>query len=157
MAVERPIAALIGGQIELRTAARLNVDGMFQRLTAIRGTVDKLEIARLLYQYVQKNTRYVLININDGGWSPLATSVVHQNKYGDCKALTHYYNSLCQAYDIKASLVLVNAGDTKIDAKDDFYSTVQFNHAISKIEIFKPFTKFYIKIKLLLTERKKLC
>ena len=98
-------------------------------------TDDKLEIAKKLYQYIQRNTRYVLIILGDGGWSPLPVSVVHSRKYGDCKALSFYYNTLCKAYDIEATLALVKAGEEKQSAHKDFYNTVQFNHVISKLDI----------------------
>lgn len=96
---------------------------------------SKVEIAKKLYTYIQDNTRYILITLEDGGWSPLSTSVVHSRKYGDCKALSFYYNTLCNAHGIDATLALVNAGDEKLNANEDFYNTVQFNHVISKLNI----------------------
>lgn len=91
--------------------------------------------ARKLYEYIQETTRYVLISLKDGGWSPLSVGTVHDRKYGDCKALSFYYNTLCKANGIDATLALVNAGESKRSAKEDFYSTSQFNHVISKLEI----------------------
>jgi len=94
-----------------------------------------MAIAQKLFEYIQETTRYILILLKDGGLSPLPVSTVHSKKYGDCKALSFYYNSLCQAHGIDAKLVLVNAGDNKQSAREDFYSTIQFNHVISKLEI----------------------
>lgn len=95
----------------------------------------KLEKAKRLYNFIQTSTRYVFISLKDGGWSPLPISTVHNNKYGDCKALSFYYNTLCLAHGIDAQLALVNAGIKKISARKDFYSTSQFNHVISKLRI----------------------
>lgn len=94
-----------------------------------------LIIAQKLYKYIQETTRYVLISLEDGGWSPLSTSTVHDRKYGDCKALSYYYNTLCNAHGIDATLALVYAGDEKFSAKEDFFSSSQFNHVISKLDI----------------------
>ena len=91
--------------------------------------------AQKLYKYIQETTRYVLISLEDGGWSPLSISTVHKRKYGDCKALSYYYNTLCKAHGIDATLALVHAGDNKRSAKKDFYSTSQFNHVISRLDI----------------------
>ncbi|MEM9545810.1 MAG: transglutaminase-like domain-containing protein [Bacteroidota bacterium] len=96
---------------------------------------SELEKAQKLYAYIQKNTRYVLIALKDGGLSPLSVSTVHAKKYGDCKALSYYYNTMCQAHGIDANIALVNAGDTKRSAQEDFYSSIQFNHVISKLNI----------------------
>ncbi len=98
-------------------------------------TDNDLKKAEKLYEYIQENTRYILITLKDGGWSPLSISTVHDKKYGDCKALSYYYNTMCQAHGIDASLVLVNAGSSKQGAQEDFYSSIQFNHVISKLNI----------------------
>ena len=94
-----------------------------------------LEIAQKLYNYIQETTRYVLISLEDGGWSPLSVATVHNRKYGDCKALSLYFNTLCKAYNLEASLALVHAGEEKRGAKEDFFSSSQFNHVISKLDI----------------------
>ena len=94
-----------------------------------------LEKAQKLYKYVQETTRYILITLQDGGWSPLSTSTVHNKKYGDCKALSFYYNTLCKAHGINTTLALVNAGEEKQSADEDFFSSIQFNHVISKLDI----------------------
>lgn len=101
----------------------------------ISSTDGDLQKAQKLYKYIQKNTRYIFISLEDGGWSPLAVSTVHNKKYGDCKALSFYYNSLCKAHGIEATLALVYAGAQKFSANKDFYSSSQFNHVISKLDI----------------------
>lgn len=96
---------------------------------------NELVKAKKLYDHIQEATRYVLISLEDGGYSPLPISTVHSRKYGDCKALSFYYNTLCKAHGIDATLALVHAGESKLSAKKDFYSTMQFNHVISKLKI----------------------
>jgi len=97
--------------------------------------MNKVKTAKELYRYLQDHTRYILITLEDGGWSPIAVSKVHENKYGDCKALSLYYKLLCEAYDIEAKLALVYADSEKRSANESFYSPSQFNHVIVNLEI----------------------
>jgi len=97
---------------------------------------DVLTRAKKLYQHIQATTRYVLISLEDGGWSPLAISTVHEQRYGDCKALSFYYSMLCKSHGIEADLALVNAGNNKLSANEEFYSSSQFNHVITRLKIY---------------------
>ena len=87
------------------------------------------EKVKLIYEFVQKKTRYVNIAVGIGGWEPFDAQVVDKCSYGDCKALSNYTKSLLNAVGIKAFYTLVRAGadEEMIDA--DFPSN-QFNHAI---------------------------
>ena len=100
-----------------------------QQMTA--GVSDDREKVKILYKFLQQNTRYISIQLGIGGWQPFNASYVAQKGYGDCKALTNYMFSLLKAVGIKSNYCLVSAGD---DAKNhqmivDFPSS-QFNHAI---------------------------
>lgn len=83
-------------------------------LEDLKGVVNpsesKREIVRKLYDYVQENTRYILIGLDEGGLVPLSTNKVHDVKYGDCKALSFYMKALLDAYGIQANYVVVRAG-----------------------------------------------
>lgn len=83
----------------------------------------------LLYNYLQKNTRYVSIQLGIGGFKPFAAAFVDQNKYGDCKALTNYMRMLLETVGIKSYPALVNAGYSA-GSVDASFPANKFNHVI---------------------------
>lgn len=91
---------------------------------------DPVEIARIIYKYVQEKTRYVSIQVGIGGWKPMLARDVDKLGYGDCKALTNYTRALLKNAGVTSYYTVVYAGkdDTK-DLQDDFAS-VQGNHVI---------------------------
>lgn len=96
----------------------------------IAGITEEAEKVRVLYNYLQKNTRYISIQLGLGGWQPFEASFVAQKGYGDCKALTNYMYSLLKAAGIRSNYVLVYAGQGAQDHVIPDFPSVQFNHAI---------------------------
>lgn len=88
----------------------------------------KEKIARL-YEYMQKNTRYISIQLGIGGWQPFDAKYVATKAYGDCKALTNYMYSLLKEAGINSAYTLIKAGRKANKVIDDFPSQ-QFNHVI---------------------------
>ncbi len=107
-----------------------NVKKEVHRLTDNVSSVD--EKIKLLYNYMQQNTHYILIVLGMGGWQPFDAAYVAQNKYGDCKALSNYMISLLKEANINAKYVLVTAGAGNRGLWPDFPSPY-FNHAITCI------------------------
>ncbi|MDW3192468.1 MAG: DUF3857 domain-containing protein [Cytophagales bacterium] len=87
------------------------------------------EKARIVYDYLQENSRYVSIQLGIGGWQPFTSSFVHEKKYGDCKALSFYTQSLLEAIDVPSFYTLINAGSNASRLSKDFPMN-KFNHAI---------------------------
>ncbi|WP_288072441.1 DUF3857 domain-containing protein [Hydrotalea sp.] len=81
-----------------------------------------------LYQYLQKNTRYINIALGIGGWQPFDCKYVSDNKYGDCKALSNFMVALLKEAGIKAYYVLISATDRHLPIWKDF-PCGYFNHA----------------------------
>jgi hypothetical protein len=104
-----------------------NVKQDVHRLTNnISSTNDKIKI---LYDYLQKNTRYISVQLGIGSWQPFDANYVATKKYGDCKALSNYMVSLLKEVNIPAKYVLVKAGDNEKGLWEDFSANF-FNHAI---------------------------
>ncbi|HET8837597.1 MAG TPA: DUF3857 domain-containing protein [Flavobacteriaceae bacterium] len=96
-------------------------------------TEDPLEKAKLIYQYVQGNTRYISVQVGIGGFQPATAMEVDRLKYGDCKGLTNYTQALLKSVGIPSYYTHVEAGKVQIDFENDFASMKQGNHAILAI------------------------
>jgi transglutaminase-like putative cysteine protease len=119
---------LSAGRTELPQAARAEV----ARLVA--GVEDDRERARLVYDYLQRTTRYVSVQLGLGGWQPAPAADTFQRRYGDCKALTTYLIALLGEAGIRAYPALIRAGR---DARhiDSTFTTNVFNHVVVRAEL----------------------
>lgn len=90
-------------------------------------TTDKV---KALYEYLQKNTRYISIQLGIGSWQPFDAKYVATNKYGDCKALSNFMISMLKEAGIRAHYVLINSGENAKGLVEEFPS-VNFNHVIA--------------------------
>lgn len=82
-----------------------------------------------VYEYLQKNTRYVSVQIGVGGFQPIQAQEVFTNGYGDCKGLSNLMRSMLSAIGIKSNYVLVEAGEDPYVIDTSFVYD-PFNHAI---------------------------
>jgi transglutaminase-like putative cysteine protease len=83
-----------------------------------------------LYKYLQEHTRYISVQLGIGGWQTFDANYVATKGYGDCKALSNYMCALLQEAGIKASCVLVYAGDDDKDVTEASFPSRRFNHVI---------------------------
>jgi hypothetical protein len=105
-----------------------NIKAEIHKLTdAITDRADKI---KAVYYYLQKNTRYIGIQLGIGSWQPFEAKYVAEKKYGDCKALSNYMVSLLKEAGIKAHYVLATSGDDNVKLSEEFPAPYYFNHAI---------------------------
>ena len=99
-----------------------------------QGITDKREQARVLYEWVSKNIKYLAIVLGNGGLVPHAAGDVLSDRYGDCKDHVVLLQALLAAEGIPSTTVLINAGNSfrvsQVAAPD------QFNHAITYVPQF---------------------
>lgn len=88
------------------------------------------EKAKILYDYLQKNTRYISIQIGIGGLEPFPASEVDRLGYGDCKALVNYMKSMLATVNIPSYYCMVEAGKSKQNFNKGFANVQDGNHAI---------------------------
>lgn len=104
--------------------------------TKIRALVgdekDPIKKAKIIYDYVQKKSRYVNIAIGIGGWKPMLAADVDRLGYGDCKALSNYTKALLQAVDVPSYNTILYGDRYKSNIQSDFVS-MQGNHMILAI------------------------
>ncbi|HEY9184578.1 MAG TPA: DUF3857 domain-containing protein, partial [Salegentibacter sp.] len=89
------------------------------------------EKAKIIYQYVQNNTRYISVQLGVGGWIPMPAAKVDELGYGDCKALTNYTRVLLESQNITSYYTVVYGGDRK--NLDPEFPSMQGNHVILNI------------------------
>lgn len=89
---------------------------------------DREKVA-LLYDYLQKNFRYVSIQLGIGGVKPFPASFTDEKKYGDCKGLSFYLQSALKSVGIKSYTALINAAYNAEPVSPDFPAN-QFDHEI---------------------------
>ncbi len=101
--------------------------GEIKKMTA--GVVDDKEKIKIIYEFLQKNFRYVSIQLGIGGLKPFSADFVHKNKYGDCKALSNYMQACLNAVNIKGYSAWIN-GDRYPNIVDPGFPDDPFNHQI---------------------------
>jgi hypothetical protein len=97
---------------------------------------DKRQKVYALYDYLQKNTRYISIQLGIGGWQPFPADYVATKRYGDCKALSNYMVALLKEAGIKANYVVIYGGSDEPELVDDFPS-LQGNHIVTCVPMGK--------------------
>jgi len=90
---------------------------------------DSIKKAKIIYDYVQKKSRYVNIAVGIGGWKPMLASDVDRLGYGDCKALSNYTKALLQVVDVPSYNTILYGDRYKSNIQSDFVS-MQGNHMI---------------------------
>lgn len=95
----------------------------------VGGLTSDREKAKVLYDYLQRKTRYVSVQIGIGGFKPMSASEVDRLGYGDCKGLVNYMQALLNVAGIPSYYCVVQAGDAKRDLQADF-AGMQGNHVI---------------------------
>ena len=98
---------------------------------------DQLKQARMLYNWVSHNLRYVGVYVGAGGFVPHDAQSILDNRYGDCKDHVVILESLLRAVGIESSPALVNSGDSYLLHKLPL--TSPFNHVITYLPKYKLF------------------
>ncbi|MES2533938.1 MAG: DUF3857 domain-containing protein [Pseudomonadota bacterium] len=112
-----------------RSRPTAGVTALAQSLT--KDITDPREKAKVLYDWVRTNIRYVAIFLGRGGWQPHAVDDIVAAGYGDCKDKATLLGALLEGAGIASTPVLVNAGNSYWMSE---LPTVQsFNHMITYV------------------------
>lgn len=128
------IYSLYNGRDELPEAQKHKIDSILNQVP------DTLQRIKILYNYLQHNTRYVAITLGLGGFQPFDARTVSETGYGDCKALSNYMHSLLKYAGIKSYPALVSSGTYKEPIFNDFPNFHQFDHVILCVPLKKDTT-----------------
>ncbi len=116
-------AGLSKGSINLSDETKSFLQNM------VKDAKNEKEKIDILYHYLQKNFRYVSIQLGIGGFKPFDANFVDSKKYGDCKALSNYMEAMLDAVGIVSYPALINAEYNK-QPVDPAFPHDSFNHVI---------------------------
>lgn len=105
-----------------------DVKAVVKRISA--SEPDRRKKIQLLYEYMQKNTRYVANEYGISGWQTFDALSVGKTGYGDCKALTNFMKAMLKEANIPAYYTLVSAGEYDYHKLDRNFPANTFNHVI---------------------------
>jgi hypothetical protein len=80
-----------------------------QFVSMVKDAKTEREKVAILYNYLQKNFRYVSIQLGIGGVKPFPALFTDEKKYGDCKGLSLYMLSALKAVGIKSYCAFINS------------------------------------------------
>lgn len=113
-----------------RVAATPEMSAKAQQLTA--GKSDFFDKAEAIGDFVQRDVRYVAVEVGIGGYQPHAAADVFHNRYGDCKDKATLVAAMLSTVGIHAAPVMVDSERGVVDR--DAPSLVG-NHIITAIEL----------------------
>src|SRR4030095_10428448 len=95
----------------------------------VSGAKNDREKAKIIYEYLQKNFRYVSIQLGIGGFKPFPATFTESKKYGDCKGLSNFMQAALDGVGIKSYQALINRQSNGLPVDPDFPYN-RFNHVI---------------------------
>jgi hypothetical protein len=96
------------------------------------GKQDFYDKTEAIAEFVQKQVRYVAIEVGVGGYQPHAAADVFRNRYGDCKDKATLVSAMLSTVGVHAALMMV---DTNRGAVDASAPSLFGNHMIAAIEV----------------------
>lgn len=124
---------ILSGTTELAQETQLKIKNL------VGAETDIIKKAKIVYDYVQKKSRYVSVQVGIGGWKPMLASDVDRLGYGDCKALTNYTRALLDVVGVPSYNTILYGDHYKRNIQSDFVS-IQGNHMILAV----PYENDYI-------------
>ncbi len=119
---------------QLAASSRLDTAPLSQKVAElIAGRSTQMDKARALAAFVQREVRYVAIEIGIGGYQPHPAGSVLLNRYGDCKDKATLLATMLRKIGVDSYYVLTNS-ERGIVAPD-FPSVLNFNHVILAIRV----------------------
>jgi hypothetical protein len=96
----------------------------------VKNAGSEKEKVRIIYNYLQKNFRYVSIQLGIGGLKPFSADFTDKKKYGDCKALSNFMKAALKAVGITSYVAIINSQYNSEPVDKDFPSDDLFDHVI---------------------------
>ena len=97
--------------------------------SACRDPKEKIDT---LYYWLQKNMRYVSVQLGIGGFQSFDATYVEKNRFGDCKALSTFMKGMLQEAGIESWQVIIK-GDERENLFFEDFVVNDFNHMMLHI------------------------
>jgi hypothetical protein len=120
------------GLTSRRRDASPAIKSKVQELTAAKGHA-RLDKMQSLASFVQRDIRYVAIELGIGGLQPHAAAEVYTHRFGDCKDKATLLSSMLEEIGIHSHYVIINTVRGSI--LPDTPPNLGFNHAILAIQL----------------------
>lgn len=114
-----------------RREASAEIKHKVAELTA--GEAGQLEKMRSLAQFVQRDIRYVAIQLGIGGWQPHPAPEIFTHKYGDCKDKATVLSTMLKEIGVTSYYISVNTERGTVTPATP--ATRWFNHEILAIRL----------------------
>lgn len=119
---------------ELTQSSRVATPDVVQKVAELTASAPKpLDKIKALASFMQREIRYVAIEIGIGGYQPHPANEVFAHRYGDCKDKATLLSAMLKEVGIDSYYVLVHT-DRGI-VLPDFPSALTFNHVILAIRL----------------------
>jgi hypothetical protein len=105
-----------------------------QKVAALTaGKTSTLAKMQAVADYVQRDIRYVAIELGIGGWQPHPARDIYSHQYGDCKDKSTLLSTMLKELGVDSFYVVVNATRGAVTANTPPQQS--FNHAILAIQL----------------------
>jgi hypothetical protein len=105
-----------------------------QVATLTAGKSTQLEKMQVVAQFVQRDIRYVAIELGIGGWQPHPAPEVFSHRYGDCKDKATLMRSMLHEIGIESFHVVINS-NRGVVTRETPAQNFGFNHAIVALKL----------------------
>ena len=116
-------------------ATTFQTDSVRAVAATIKGTTsDRSEQLRAALDFVQREIRYLGIELGPGGYIPRAPDLVLERRFGDCKDMTLLLNAILTALEIEAYPLLVDS-DFRGNVAEGVPTHAAFDHVITMAKL----------------------
>jgi hypothetical protein len=126
----------LGNWVNLLMAGRVDASPEVKQqvATLTTGKSTQLEKMQAIAQFVQRDIRYVAIELGIGGWQPHSAPEVFAHHYGDCKDKATLTRSMLNEIGVESFQVVINSHRGVVTRETPAHN-FGFNHAIVAIKL----------------------
>ena len=97
-------------------------------------STTQLDKMRAIAGFIQRDVRYVAIELGIGGWQPHPATDVFSHRYGDCKDKATLMSAMLSAIGVESYYVVINSERGSVEANTPAHRGA-FNHVILAIKL----------------------